>query len=74
MTKAVVTENWVIKVTPLNMFLAHQSDASVKLLEVNTFDLSHINANVTQFCNIEVQSPRVGAFIIRINALDFWVN
>ncbi|ENN78050.1 E3 ubiquitin-protein ligase TM129 [Dendroctonus ponderosae] len=71
MTKAVVTENWIIKVTLLNMFLAHQSDATVKLLEVNTFDLSHINANITQFCNIEVQSARVGSFIIRINALDF---
>lgn len=69
----VVTENWIIKTTPLTMFVAHQSDATVNVKEATSYQLSHINSNEAQFLNIEVKSSRMEPFIIRINSTDFKV-
>ncbi|XP_050506847.1 E3 ubiquitin-protein ligase TM129 [Diabrotica virgifera virgifera] len=68
----IVTENWIIKVSPLTMNIVHQSDASLVVKEADTFDLSPDNTTV-QYLNIEVKSERQGVdpFIIRINASDF---
>ncbi|KAJ8966112.1 hypothetical protein NQ317_011017 [Molorchus minor] len=71
--KIVATENWIMKVTPLTMFVIHQSDASLVVKEANTYPLSPQNMDETQYLNIEVKSGRQGVnpFIIRINAVDF---
>lgn len=70
--KIVATENWILKITPLAMFIIHQSDASLVVKEADTYELSPQNA-ATQYLNIEVKSSRRGIepFIIRINANDF---
>lgn len=69
----VVTENWIIKVSPLTMNVVHQSDASLVVKEANTFDITTNNTVSVQYLNIEVKSERQGVepFIIRINASDF---
>ncbi|KAL3267963.1 hypothetical protein HHI36_007100 [Cryptolaemus montrouzieri] len=69
----VVTENWILKVTPFTIFLAHQSDSTVT---VKTSDIHEISPQVygeIQYLNIEVKSSREGVnpFIIRINSGDF---
>lgn len=71
--KVVVTENWIIKLTPLTIFVAHQSDATLEVSKADTHHLSIQNTAEVQFINIEVKSSRSGAkpFTVRINALDF---
>lgn len=70
--KVIATENWVIKLTPLTMFIVHQSDASLVVNQTDTHQISPQN-NAAQYVNIEVKSARnnVEPFVIRINALDF---
>ncbi|KAJ8938223.1 hypothetical protein NQ318_007645 [Aromia moschata] len=71
--KIVATENWILKVTPITIFVIHQSDASLVVKEANTYSISHQSTNQIQFLNIEVKSSRqrVDPFVIRINAVDF---
>lgn len=68
-----MTENWIVKATPLTMFVAHQSDATLNVKEATSYQLSHINSSEAQFLNIEVKSSRMEPFIIRINSTDFKV-
>lgn len=72
-TKIIATENWILKVTPLNVHMAHQSDTRLTVKEANTYHISHQNTSEVQFLNIEVKSsrPNVVPFDIRINATDF---
>lgn len=69
----VATENWIMKVTPLVVFVIHQSDASLAVKEAKTYEISNQNTNGTQYLNIEIKSSRqnVDPFVIRINARDF---
>ncbi|KAL1513779.1 hypothetical protein ABEB36_003144 [Hypothenemus hampei] len=69
--KVVVTENWIIKVCPLTLFVTHQSDATLDVKEATNYHLSHISPSETQFLNIEVKSGRVEPFTIRINSNEF---
>lgn len=70
--KVVATENWIIKLTPLTMFIVHQSDASLVVNQTDTHQIS-LQSNGVQYLNIEVKSTRINVepFIIRINAMDF---
>lgn len=72
-TKIIATENWILKVTPLSVHFAHQSDTKLTVKEANTYHISHQNTTEVQFLNIEVKSnrPGVDSFDIRINASDF---
>ncbi|CAH1156099.1 unnamed protein product [Phaedon cochleariae] len=69
----VATENWILKITPLTIFVVHQSDASLVVKEANTYHISPSSLVHTQFLNIEVKSRRQGVnpFVIRVNAGDF---
>lgn len=71
--KVIATENWVLKVTPFTILLAHQSDAILVVQKADTHRISVQTTNETQYLNIEVKSGRqdVESFIIRINASDF---
>ncbi|XP_050303658.1 E3 ubiquitin-protein ligase TM129 [Anthonomus grandis grandis] len=69
--KIVVTENWLLKVTPLTIFLTHQSDATLCVNQAQNYQLSHMGASETQFLNIEVKCTRADNFTIRINSVDF---
>ncbi|XP_030749870.1 E3 ubiquitin-protein ligase TM129 [Sitophilus oryzae] len=71
LSRVVVTENWILKVTPLTIFLTHQSEASLIVKSATNFELSHLNSKETQYLNIEVNSARIEPFIIRINAAHF---
>lgn len=72
-TKIVATENWLIKITPLTLFIAYQSDTSLIVKQADTHELSPVSSNEVQYITIEVkpQRPNVNPFTIRINALDF---
>ncbi|XP_023018024.2 E3 ubiquitin-protein ligase TM129 isoform X2 [Leptinotarsa decemlineata] len=71
--KIIVTENWIIKITPLSMFIVHQSDASLAVKEADSYRISPSVTIEVQYLNIEVKSGRQGVepFSIRINAGDF---
>ncbi|XP_017776666.1 PREDICTED: E3 ubiquitin-protein ligase TM129 [Nicrophorus vespilloides] len=69
--KIVATENWIIKVTPLSMCISHQSDSQLCVRQSDTHAFSHLSNDGTQFITIEVQSPRVPSYNIRLNTLDF---
>lgn len=71
--KVIATENWILKVTPFTILIAHQSDASLVVQRADTHQISLQTANETQYLDIEVKSGRqnVESFIIRINATDF---
>ncbi|KAK9877027.1 hypothetical protein WA026_016054 [Henosepilachna vigintioctopunctata] len=69
----VVTENWILKVTPFTVLLGHQSDSTVTVKTADTHDISTRAYGDIQFLNIEVKSSREGVppFIIRINSVEF---
>lgn len=70
--RVVATDNWVIKISPYTLNIAHQSDTALILSSADVHQWSpHINDNV-QFVNIEVKPTRQNAtsFRIRLNALD----
>lgn len=73
LSKIIATENWILKVTPLNLFIAHQCDANLVVKESNTHNISLNNLGEVEFLQIEVKSNRsnVGSFTLRIRALDF---
>ncbi|XP_044267647.1 E3 ubiquitin-protein ligase TM129 [Tribolium madens] len=73
LVKVIATENWILKVKPFTILLAHQSDASLVVQKADTHRISLQTTTETQYLNIEVKSGRLGVetFIIRINASDF---
>lgn len=68
-----ITENWILKITPLTIYLAHQSDTTVTVKTSQTYNLSPQTSDEIQYLNIEVKSsrPSVEPFIIRINSENF---
>lgn len=62
-----------MKVTPLTIFLAHQTDTDLVVNQSDTHHISVDNSGQVQYVNIEVKSNRnnVQPFIIRLNARDF---
>lgn len=62
-----------MKVSPVMLFVVHQSDANLIVKQADTHRISHINSNEVQYVTIEVKSsrPNVEPFTIRINGLDF---
>lgn len=69
----IATDNWIIKVMPYKILVAHQSDAVLIVNKSDTHEMSLATRGEVQFINIEVKSTRTGAqsFDIRLNALDF---
>lgn len=68
-----ITDNWILKITPLTIHLAHQSDVTVTVKTSETYNLSPENYGEIQYLNIECKSSRQGVdpFIIRINSENF---
>ncbi|KAF5273786.1 hypothetical protein FQA39_LY00901 [Lamprigera yunnana] len=71
--KIVATENWIMKITPLTVFMAHQSDASLNVNHCDTHFMSPESSHDIQYVTIEVKSARqnVNSFNIRLNSFDF---
>ncbi|XP_024941675.1 E3 ubiquitin-protein ligase TM129 [Cephus cinctus] len=72
-TQVVATDNWIIKITPYKLYVAHQSDTALILNRSDTHAMSATTRGEVQYVNIEVKPTRTGAetFNIRLNALDF---
>lgn len=72
-TRIIATDNWIIKVTPYRIHVAHQSDTALIVNKSDTHVMSPITRREVQFINIEVKPTRLGAksFDIRLNAFDF---
>ncbi|XP_066999272.1 E3 ubiquitin-protein ligase TM129 [Anabrus simplex] len=73
LVKVVATDNWLIKVSPYKLDLAHQSDSALVLSSSDSHSLSIGGPGGAQFLNIDVISTRTGVnpFTIRLDALDF---
>lgn len=65
----IVTDNWIIKVSPYGMDFAHQSDARIKVDTADTHQLGISGTGTTQFLNIQVSFSRRGnhCFYLRYN-------
>ncbi|XP_033209594.1 E3 ubiquitin-protein ligase TM129 [Belonocnema kinseyi] len=72
-TRIVATDNWIIKISPYKLYVAHQSDTALIVNKSDTHVMSPTTRGEVQFVNIEVKPTRIGAqsFTIRLNALDF---
>ncbi|KAL6423661.1 hypothetical protein ACFW04_010286 [Cataglyphis niger] len=72
-TRIVATDNWIIKITPYKLQVAHQSDATLIVNKSDTHLMSPTTRDQVQFINIQVKPTRAmaEAFDIRLNALDF---
>lgn len=72
-TRVVATDNWIIKITPYKLQVAHQSDATLVVNKSDTHLMSPTTRDQVQFINIQVKPTRAmaRAFDIRLNALDF---
>lgn len=53
-TKVVAIDNWIIKVTPYKLHVAHQSDTSLVLNRSDTHIMSPATRGEVQYVNIEV--------------------
>ncbi|KAL6263853.1 hypothetical protein P5V15_003934 [Pogonomyrmex californicus] len=72
-TRIVATDNWIIKITPYKLQVAHQSDATLVVNKSDVHFMSPTTRDQVQFINIQVRPMRAMAqeFDIRLNALDF---
>ncbi|KAK9496772.1 hypothetical protein O3M35_010569 [Rhynocoris fuscipes] len=73
LTKIVVTNSWIMKISPYKLELAHQSDSSLEVCSADTHHISVEGEGTVQYVNIKVKTTRPGvpSFFIRCNALDF---
>ncbi|KAL5284590.1 TMEM129 family protein [Megaselia abdita] len=71
--RLVATDNWIIKVSPLSLNFAHQSDTSLVLDKNETYKNPEDTSEIVQMLSIKVTSlrPEVKEFRIRINASEF---
>ncbi|XP_063232567.1 E3 ubiquitin-protein ligase TM129 [Bacillus rossius redtenbacheri] len=71
--RVVATANWLVKVTPYALAVAHQGDCALVLSSSDTHEVSLGGPGPAQFLNIEVKatSARSRSFTIRLNAADF---
>ncbi|GLV34250.1 uncharacterized protein CBL_00181 [Carabus blaptoides fortunei] len=71
--RVIVTDNWLIKVTPYNVYFAFRNNTSLIVTSSDTHTVSVSNQREVQYINIQVKSslPHVQPFYIRLNALDF---
>uniref|UniRef100_A0A1B6JS75 Uncharacterized protein n=1 Tax=Homalodisca liturata TaxID=320908 RepID=A0A1B6JS75_9HEMI len=69
-----VTEKWIVKVTPYSLDLAQQQDAILTVDTTDTHAMAPTGTGIAQFLNIKVNcTPHREnyTFYIRINVLDF---
>ncbi|KAK9295819.1 hypothetical protein QLX08_009950 [Tetragonisca angustula] len=72
-TCVIVTDNWIIKVLPYKIMVAHQNDTALIVNRSDTHEMSPTTRGEIQFINIEVKPTRAGSqpFDIRLNVFDF---
>ena len=64
--KFIATDNWIVKVTPYRLAVAHQSDAALILISTDTHQVAPSSPGGAQYLNIEVKSVRPGVKPFRI--------
>ncbi|CAH1404270.1 unnamed protein product [Nezara viridula] len=71
--RVIATDNWIMKVSPYRLDIAHQSDSVLVLCQADLHHVSVDGQGVVQYLNIEVKTTRRGvkSFFIRCNATDF---
>lgn len=67
------TENWIIKLTPYKMYIAHQNHSVLILSNADTHLVSTAGLGTVQYLTIDVKATihNAQSFSIRCNALDF---
>ena len=67
LTKIIATDNWIVKVSPYNLNLAHQSDASLSVSACDSHLYVPNRPEGSQCLTIDVKStrPNVESFQIR---------
>lgn len=71
--RVIATDNWIMKVSPYNLEITHQSDSVLILCRADMHDVSVDGQGTIQYVNIEVKTTRPGikSFFIRCNTSDF---
>ncbi|KAL2746341.1 E3 ubiquitin-protein ligase TM129 [Vespula maculifrons] len=72
-TRVIVTDNWIIKITSYKLYIARQNDTALIVSKSDTHAMSHTARGEVQFINIEVKPTRIRAeaFDIRISTFTF---
>lgn len=65
-TRIVVTDNWIIKITSFKLQVAHQSDTTLIVNKCDTHLMSSITGDQVQFINIQVLSKYIHCYIFSI--------
>ncbi|XP_064465597.1 E3 ubiquitin-protein ligase TM129-like [Ornithodoros turicata] len=73
LTRTVVTNSWIIKATPYNLYLIQQSDAILELMSSAEHSVSHVTGTGVQYLDILVRSRRaaIKPFSIRVNSMEY---
>lgn len=73
LTRTVVTNSWIIKATPYNLYLIQQTDAILELVSSAEHSVSHVSGTGVQYLDIRVKSRRPGieSFTIRVNSMEY---
>lgn len=58
-TRIVATDNWIIKISPYKLYVAHQSDTALIVNKSDTHVMSPTTRGEVQFVNIEVNISNV---------------
>lgn len=53
-TSIIATDNWIIKVLPYKIMVAHQNDTALIVNKSDTHEMSPLTRGEVQFINIEV--------------------
>jgi len=72
-SKAVLTNTWIIKISPYSVKVAHQNHVTLSLLKNEEHNVSINSSTGAQFLSIQVEDiqNKEPLFTIRLNALDY---
>lgn len=69
-TCIIATDNWIIKVMPYKILVAHQSDTALIVNKSDTHDMSPVTRGEVQFINIEVYFIHFKLFLPKSNIMN----
>uniref|UniRef100_A0A1B6G0W4 Uncharacterized protein n=1 Tax=Cuerna arida TaxID=1464854 RepID=A0A1B6G0W4_9HEMI len=70
LVKLVVTENWIVKVSPYTMDIAHQRGATLTVDTADIHALADTGPGIAQFLNIKVTNTRRASYTFYIRNLN----
>ena len=72
-SKTVLTNSWIIKISPYSVQAAHQNHVTLNLLKNEELNVTVDSSTGAQFLSVQVEhiQSKSSLFTIRLNALDY---